>query len=288
MSKSCRHQFHFSARNDEWEKSWINRTGLPLSKFGERWDQREDYQGLQYQAKLNCARSYTDEDPDNPDYSDGPWQDLADIDWHEDSSGEGKSGNSGTSTGHPSRVHTFRLPPGGIRRLQFQAKKMLENCHGDWTGGNQTALRGKLYELIEMPNPVHAYEIFQILKFRETAMEYADYLLAIFGVNPAFMSTHCLDWNDDFWLNAATARKIPRKKFDIVELELLRRGCQLCPTKEQGPPFHRPLRYIAASLVNANLAKPETFEKIDQIAEFMAQDIKVSAQDLWQQVVKKR
>jgi hypothetical protein len=119
-------------------------------------------------------------------------------------------------------------------------------------------------------------------------MEYADFLLATFGINPAFMSTHCLDWNDDFWLNAATRRKIPRKKFDELENELLRRGFQLCPTEEQGPPFHRPLRYIAASLVNANLTKPETFEKINKIADFMAADIKVSAQDLWQQLVKKR
>jgi hypothetical protein len=283
MSQSCRHQFHFSAQSDEWEKSWIKRMGFPLSKFGERWDRLVDYQGLQYQAKLNRARSYTDEDPDNPDYEDDVWQALADNDWHEDSSGEGTSGHSGTSTVHPSRVHTFRLPPGGIRRLQFQAKKMLENCPGDWTAGNQTALRGKLREFIEMPNPVHAYEIFQILKFRETAMEYADFLLATFGINPAYMSTRCLDWNFDSWLNAATARKSPRKKFDEVEAELKRRGCQLCPTEEQGPPFHRPLRYIAASLVNANLPKPETFEKIDKIAEFMAQDIKVTTQELWQQ-----
>lgn len=283
MSQSCRHQFHFSAQSDEWEKSWIKRMGFPLSKFGERWDRLEDYQGPQYQAKLKGGRSYTDEDPDNPDYSDGVWQALADNDWREDSSSEGESGHSGTSTGHSMRVHTFRLPPGGIRRLQFQAKKMIENCPGDWTGGNQTALHGKLEEFIEMPNPVHAYEIFQILKFRETAMEYADFLLATFGINPAFMSTHCLDWNDDFWLNAATARKIPRKKFDMVELELLRRGCQLCPTKEQGPPFHRPLRYIAASLVNADLSKEETFEKIHKIAEFMAKDIKVTTQNLWQQ-----
>lgn len=70
ISKSCRHQFHFPAQNDEWERSWIKRTEFPLCKFGERWDQLEDYQGGQFQSKMKGEKSFVDEDPDNPDYSD--------------------------------------------------------------------------------------------------------------------------------------------------------------------------------------------------------------------------
>jgi hypothetical protein len=100
---------------------------------------------------------------------------------------------------------------------------------------------------------------------------------------PAFGSTRCLDWNDDHWLNTATSCKEPRKKLDMVELELIHRGCQVHPTDDLGPSFDRPVRCLAASLVNANLPKPATFEKINKIAGLMTADVQVAARDLWQE-----
>ena len=290
MSSSCRHEFHFSAQNDEWEKSWIKRTGVPLARFGERWDQLEDYYGPQYQAKLKGANSYTDEDPENPDYSDAVWRDLADRGWKEESlsssqvtegTTEGEAGQSTTSARRRSLVYVFNLPPGGIRTLQLQAQEQLDNLHGDWEGGDQTGLRGRLMKFIKNPQAAKTYEIFQTLMFRDGSMQYADFILVTFDIPPAQNGTRCLDWNWDAWFNIATRMGEPRRKFGLIETELRRRGCEFHPTEDQGPRFDRPLLYMAASLTNAGLTKSETFKKIDQIVDYIRTDVRLARDDLW-------
>jgi hypothetical protein len=36
------HNFHFSAQNDEWERSWSGRVGTLLEDYRERWAKLED------------------------------------------------------------------------------------------------------------------------------------------------------------------------------------------------------------------------------------------------------
>jgi hypothetical protein len=67
---------------------------------------------------------------------------------------------------------------------------MVENCPGDWQAGNQIAVRGRLMKFIETGSTTLAYEAFQILKFREGAMEYAEWLLATFGIKHAYNGTY--------------------------------------------------------------------------------------------------
>ncbi len=74
LSVSCKHEVHFSTQDGGWEQAWVKRIGFPLRNSQLRWDQLEDYYGQQYRDKMTKKTSYTDEDPENPDYSDFVFQ----------------------------------------------------------------------------------------------------------------------------------------------------------------------------------------------------------------------
>jgi hypothetical protein len=260
--------------------------GIPLQNFKQRWDQLEDYCGQQHRDRMANKISYTNEDPGNPDYNDAVFQytDSEDSDDGDNTVGQGRDSKtraapSGSVT-HPANTCLIQTVKdltifdgtGGLRRLRLIAQRHITACSEDWEAGSQHQVYALLMRFIkgEASALVRAYEVLQILTFREEAMDLADIIIDRFHLVRPSGGKYCADWPQYDCLDSAeksgNSSLVQRYEWCLKKLE---KGCLLEPVEGQGLYFYKPTCYIAAALASSCLGKEDVRNRIDKIAKFL-------------------
>jgi hypothetical protein len=243
--------FTFSAQNDEWENSWTGRTGIPLAYFEQRWNNLSTfpYSGPD---EMKAAK---DPSPTNLAFSE-----------------ESLSRTGGVSgITDPVDEMTAHIRHG---RILPMARLFLETCPNDWTQGREVAwgaaLRGYVKGDPEVVKDKGPY-ILATIRFRWEMAIFCDYIISALQL-PIPNDEICIMWNEYEW-QRSIIKEIPDwdKRHTYVWHALLEGGFLLSPREDQGPPFYRPLRYIACALVQANKPKDETAALMQVIMNFMDQ-----------------
>lgn len=273
VSVSTIHQFAFSARQDAWDLSWMAVTGIPgrnqserpsvsLSYFEQRWNRlvNRPYAG---------PPSAGDEDP------------RSQHQWAE-SSGQptgpalGASSMSAQMTASLGHARTTSMGqgsggPGSHGNAVIMAKLFLQTCPGDWNALSNVALRGGLLTFIhdDNVNVMSDAEVFSVIRFRWEYGLLVDALVADLNL-PAPSSVMCMLWNRQEWEVDVTIR-IPTamQRYGKVWHALVKAEFSMDPDPElnQGPRFDRPMAYVTAAIVQADLDSDKTMEKVVEAVE---------------------
>ena len=245
----------FKAQNDEWEWSWLGRTGIPLADFEKRWE------GLPVR-KSSIAADSSDPDDENAAVvcKTGGIQDEKKL-----------IDDLTASIAH--------------HRAQEMAALFVQTCPSDWCRGQNVGFFGRLRkfakgEEVEMDSD----EVQKSICFRwETAL-LADRLLEMFGL-PRPDDKMCALWDHEEWGNDIVERLgITAFRALYSEFQDALKGCDLEPADDQGPPFTRFRDYLVASLMEADMDHDTTMATIDKMTRFMSQVKKFNEQRLCEAV----
>lgn len=144
------------------------------------------------------------------------------------------------------------------QQLQRAALAFLRGCPDDWQAGNQTRLKTWLrrFGVSDDQDYIDQEEDFirNALHFREQAIQCADDLEAFCSSRAA--GENCFSFC--LWIWQREIAKLPYGEpgfFNIYQ-QLVDGGCEFRPNDERNTVFHRPLQYIAASIIHSTLSDP--------------------------------
>ncbi|KAB8218079.1 hypothetical protein BDV33DRAFT_232366 [Aspergillus novoparasiticus] len=240
--------FTFSAQDDQWEYSWTGRTGIPLAEFEQRWNRLVTYP---YTGPENL-RAERSPAPTNNGFI------------------PGSSFNQRAGIGSADdliNAMTDNICHGRIKEMAFLFR---QTCPGDWTHGQEVGLGRMLrgyYEFDEFEDRVST--IVSTIRFRWEMGLLTDYIVDMFKL-PMPNNQICLLWDRWQWV-----ARIQTSMPDWMERRapyyntLRDNGFKIEPPDDQGPPFERPVGYLAASLLELQKPEAETLVVVSQILEFV-------------------
>jgi hypothetical protein len=239
--------FTFSAQDDAWEYSWTGRTGIPLAYFQDRWDALKihPYTGPE------DVRALRNTDPSNPTFA------IRDP----------------NQTGGDQNIIETMTNHIAHGRVKEMARIFHNTCPGDWTQAPQVALSGTLFVFYQLDRKLErAGWIQSVIRFRWEAALLADFIVEIFSL-PVPRHEICILWDWRSWQHEI------QKSASLSWSELKERASPIYSAlgdsfnlpclEQQGPPFNRPLDYLAAALVEADKPNDETTAIIDDIGELL-------------------
>ncbi|KAE8156643.1 hypothetical protein BDV40DRAFT_280537 [Aspergillus tamarii] len=240
--------FTFSAQDDQWEYSWTGRTGIPLMEFEQRWNRLVTYP---YTGPENL-RAERNPTPMNTDFTPG--------------SSFNRTAGIGSADDLINTM-TDNICHGRIKAMAFLFR---QTCPGDWNHGFEVALGGTLrgyYEFDEFED--EASTIASTIRFRWEMGLLTDYIISTFKL-PMPNNQICLLWDRQQWI-ARIQTTMPnwRERRAPYYRALYDSRFNIEPLDEQGPPFERPVGYVAASLLELQKPEAETLVVVSQILEFM-------------------
>jgi hypothetical protein len=244
--------FSFSAQDDEWDFSWIGRTGVPLTDFKRRWERLASHP---YTGPADI-RDLRNTHPDNPTF---------------------READPASTGGVEEIVHqmTDNIAHG---RIKAMGRLFHQTCPGDWDRGRMVGFGGTLRAYYEHDEFKERAPIFAAtIRFRWEMALLTDYIIDVFGL-PMPSKRICILWDESAW-EAAVTKADPtwKQRYDWITSAL--GDCFiLVPNNNQGPIFFRPKCYLVAALVEANKPEDETMAIIDAIEQFMERQKKFHEQ----------
>ena len=235
------HDIHFSAQDDEWEKSWTGRAGIPLIHFEKRWSSLESRFSSSPPSSTNRDPSASNLPCTSPPTTFEPIS-------------RGKLGGLFGGTTRSQRRH--------VRTL---ARSLLDTCPGSWTLGYGPLVRGKLSRYVKEPIDElgETANVFYLCEYRFSMMRYADMLLECqFLPRPGGL--YCSEFYYQEWMTRAIQcldLDVSSLHDKIVDL-LDEHQVFPLPTSEQGPPFYHPTYYVTASLIQGYKSMEDTIAKV--------------------------
>ena len=235
------HDIHFSAQDDEWEKSWTDRAGISLIHFEKRWSSLESRFSSSPPSSTNRGPSASNLPCASPTTTSEPIS-------------RGKLGGLFGGTTRSQGRH--------VRAL---ARSLLDTCPGSWTLGYGPLVRGKLSHYVKEPidRLGETANVFYLCEYRFSMMRYADMLLECqFIPRPGGLS--CSEFYYQEWM----MRAIQCLNLDVHSLHnkivnlLDEHQVFPLPTSEQGPPFYHPTYYVTASLIEEYKSMEDTIAKV--------------------------
>lgn len=152
------------------------------------------------------------------------------------------------------------------------AKLFLQTCPGDWNASFNVALGGRLRTFIEDdPDAMSDSEVFSIIRFRWEYGLLIDSLIPRLGL-PAPSNVMCMLWDRQEWKNDIKRRISDADgRLGIVWHALVESDFYMAPDPElkQGPHFYRPMQYIAAAIVEADLNKDMSMKKVAEATQLI-------------------
>ncbi|KAN0079186.1 hypothetical protein V8E54_004400 [Elaphomyces granulatus] len=234
------HDIRFNAQDDDWENSWMGRTGIPLVDFEKRWSSLE--------SRASSPASSVNRDPSALNLL------LTDPVNSEPILG-GKLGSLFGGTARSQRRHVCAL-----------VKSLLETCPGTWTRGYGPLVRGRLSRYLgDNDQEGETASIFFLCEYRFSLIRYADILVESLSL-PHPGGVCCSEFFYQEWMHAAQRLDLDVHSLNTKIVDLL--DCNqvfLPPTPEQGPPFYDPIYYVAASLIEGHRTMEDTISKVVQM-----------------------
>ncbi|KAE8147221.1 hypothetical protein BDV25DRAFT_132258 [Aspergillus avenaceus] len=227
--------FTFSAQDDQWEYSWMGRTGIPLREFGERW---EYLTSVPYTGPAD-VRNFRNPSPYNPMFIEAANNAMT----------------AGTPQVEDTRKNIF------LERIRDLAQTFIQTCPGDWSFGREVAFGGLLRDLYQCPETLDEEELmegFLAMRFRVEFSFLVDLLITRFQL-PVPFGDPCLTWRRVEWEQAMTSQ-LPgwRNRYRAIIDFLRDGGFDFEPASGQGPPFLRPTWYVAAAILELMWSREDT------------------------------
>lgn len=266
------HGITFGAQDDAWSMCWRERTGIPLVKFKERWDRLEEWPA---DATLLPG------DPLNRD----PFitaQQVAEYQKEKTMAADRGTATGATSsaagvdaTGSVLGKRKISALYGGskealIRVVCKLGADYLESYKGNDDTGDDGALHYQLQCIINgQETDLEEVEgAHRALEYRMSQMSTADTYLEIMGV-PAPNGQQC----HEFDTNKFGKEIGVTKRLDIMNWIDERKLLFPWPHPDQGRPFYKGMRYLAAAFHNAGTTKEAIIEKLDALTKIVEQDL---------------
>jgi hypothetical protein len=241
------HNILFSAQDDDWGRSWTGRTGIPLQKFGRRFEDLEIRESTQDQ------KDPTNRDPQAAvEYSAEAlrlWlaQDSNDVDLvAEDMKARLGCIPSGKSLVE-AQCRLYKLSNPGIPNL-----------------APNTALEGMMHKIATKDNVSwkELSAVLSIVRYRLSTTFVATKLLEAVDV-PLPHGQRCFGWDAQNFV-------VDKSKNNIYgKIRTMIREADIFPTTaghgmRQGLPFYKPREYLAAGLLEWVLARNATFDDLQK------------------------
>jgi hypothetical protein len=240
------HFFTFTAQDDQWESSWMSRTGITLIDFGKRWALLEDFA-----PTMELSESGETGINHNPRI-------IVDPDEHEVL--QGRTGAIGF------RYGAFGgLPISQASYVKFCAKSLLPSCPGIVEEGYGSKYVWKLRKFIDKPTEEitseESLKMFQWILWREDQLTWADDVVAYLGL-PMPDGQKVRTWNKAEW----GQRNIHLRDQVAIPYDLLKAAKIFPQTDPLAFPYtYRPQSYVQAALALGCKSEAEMKEKVRAI-----------------------
>ncbi len=255
------HQLTFGAQDDAWQMCWGERTGIPLSRFKERWENLEDWATdptLHPGDPLNRDPGVTDEQ-------------LAEyLHLKSEAKSKGKQvsatrsgGVEGTGTVLGKRKTSW-LYGGSDVALVSMVSNLAAEYLGSYRGFDDTSTDGALHNTLRRIQSGEVKDMNEVerahtaLEYRMTAMSTADKYAQMMDIPPP-KGQLCCEYDTHYIMN-----EVGKDKFSTVfRLILDRRILFPDPTPNQGRFFAKGNHYLIAAFHHANTSKDIIVKKLD-------------------------
>ncbi|KAM0333195.1 hypothetical protein ACHAQA_001855 [Verticillium albo-atrum] len=235
----------FAAQDDDWERAWSSRTGIPLINFAERWNSLETKV-----STMDATQSLNRDSSVQVGGTRQPQSLTASL---------SRTGSIGTRS-------TQQL----VRQLKLQTKQQLRCFPHSW----QTAQGHYDYDFfddfIKNDSPSHneIYSVIMRLAYRTSVVKFIEGLLKATGV-PSPQQIPCRHFNFGIWSHEYRDRHGFRadERIDKTYRKLVTSHILPKPTKEQSGYRSWSIAnwYITAAFVEAGLSDAEVDSKLTQM-----------------------
>ncbi|KAL8880341.1 MAG: hypothetical protein Q9198_002230 [Flavoplaca austrocitrina] len=261
------HDITFSAQDDAWNMCWRERTGIPLEKFKDRWEQLQDHVPDPY---LHQG------DPFNKDPHITPEQEAEYIKLKKEDAGrnmyEAKRGTTNATGGSVLGKRKTSGMYGGtvqglINQVCYLGGQYLESYPGRTITGDDGALWNRInrIQLGEETNQDVIEYCLRCIQYRMEQMTAADRYLKMMAV-PAPLNQECHEF-DTKYIETKVGRdfyhEMTRLIFDRQVLFPLPLGNT--PSSNQGRPFYKGHDYLVAAFYHAKMTKEAVVKKLDEL-----------------------
>lgn len=224
--------FTFSCQDDQWEYSWSRRSGIPLVRFKERWDNLPTYR------------------PSPKGQDDSP----------------GVSVKGGFATQMDELCESIAK-----MKTRSVAKKFYEICAQDWNVGSSVLAGGMIREYITGDaNAPTDREVYDLIHFRWEACLFADSWVEQMGLNRPYGEI-CLQCRILGFKQEKKEVPGWDNRYGLVWRALLDGGATLEPTEHQGPLYPRPHKYVATTITLNYEETRAALRAAHQYCEFVAE-----------------
>lgn len=153
------------------------------------------------------------------------------------------------------------------KQIRVLAGLFLETCPRDWSQGQGVAFHGLLrgYVRGDTEDVAREEEVAAAIQYRWEVALLADYMVLKFSL-PVPNRQMCILWDPfDWWHH----HKPLRPRNHRVWQALLRGGVWVEAADNQGPPFVRPLSYLAAAILEGTTSEEQADVKIVEMVAFV-------------------
>ncbi|KAL9135963.1 MAG: hypothetical protein Q9175_002826 [Cornicularia normoerica] len=265
------HGLTFGAQDDAWSMCWRERTGIPLSKFEERWESLEDWATdvtLHRGDPLNRDPTVTDEQ-------------LAEYlqlrDEAETKETQAVSASWGTSEATGSVLGKWKTSGlyGGTKiGLISMVSKIGAEYLNSYQGFDDTGDDGALHNTVRriqsgIVTDMHNVErVYKALDYRMTQMSTADRYLEMMDVAPP-RGQLCCEYSTN-----KIIEDVGRYKYSmLIRLIFDREILFPRPIEGQGRPFYKGNHYLIAAFHYSNTPKDVVVAKLDALAAALDHDL---------------
>ena len=272
------HDMTFRAQDDTWSMCWRERTGIPLGRFEERWNQLPDHDA---DATLLPGDPFN-RDPHVTDEQRARYLEQEKLDKEQnrqDSRPEfGRYEAVGSALGKrkPSTLFGGSLES-MIRLVSVRGAEYL-NCY---KGNDDTGDDGALHNMIrliqsgQITGEPLVQEVLNSIEYRMNQMSTADKYLNMMDV-PAPDGQQCHEYDTNKVLD-----QVGEKKYGSIQQMIFDR-CILfpLPMKQQGRPFYKGNIYLIAAFHHANMPKDTVAEKLKELTAFLDRNLEQEVESL--------
>lgn len=243
-----RFSFTFSAQNNEWDHSWIGRSGIPLVDFKARWDRLASVPFAGCLKKKNDM----DTDPDNPAFKGRPGECLV-----------------------GGRVLVEKMTTSISKRdVPMMAKCYLQTCPGDWDTGCGLPMYRPMMLATERNWAESLYdesETFDLIAERWNLALLADYIVETFHLARP-QNRICILWDSVEWPERSLWTHEQRQKGLIAYGRFS--GCSVSANSRgyNHPPLVRFGTYLATAVGKSTMSVDE--------AKIVSADIMLKVDDI--------
>ncbi|KAI2630629.1 hypothetical protein GGR54DRAFT_635236 [Hypoxylon sp. NC1633] len=249
-----REAFSFNAKDDRWDDSWTGRTGVPLSDFEKRWNKLVT---VPYTGNQDIANT----------------RDVSPL--YPSSTGPGASFFTGGTITNGEELVSEMTACIHRRDIAGMAQLFWMTSPDDWNKSNTVYLNGMIRDFLEGPlrYPEQNEELAATIQYRWEFCLFADHILRILGLR-SLHNQICILWNEHDWILESERHLSPserEKRWDVIFKRLLDGFKPFRPQQDQGYFYDRPIRYLAAALIQTQKSEADTLDLVNRVLQFLDQ-----------------